>query len=298
MALAIGIDMGGTRIKATAFDGETAVARASTPTRPDEFLEDGTPAFAAGISQLIAELCGGAAPGAVGISAPGLASPDFATITSMPNKLAGIEHFPFREYLGLPACTVLNDAHAALLGEIWQGAARDKDDVVMLTLGTGVGGAIVSGGRLLTGRLGRAGHIGHSSLDPDGAPSIVACPGSIEDAIGNQTVAARSGGRFPSTAALIEAVDADDPGATAVWEKSVRALGATIVGLINILDPETVLLGGGIANARRQIEAYLLPYLDAHEWRPDGQRVPIAFAALGDRAGTYGAAYHALKSNP
>ncbi|CAN5405500.1 glucokinase [soil metagenome] len=300
MAFAIGIDLGGTAIKGTAFRGSDPVARATTPTRAGEFLDDGaTPAFAAGIKDLVAQLSGSDRPDAIGISAAGLASPDFSTIASLPNKLPGIERFPFREYLQLAGSAtrfaVLNDAHAALLGEVWQGAALGRSHVVMLTLGTGVGGAILSGGHILAGRIGRAGHLGHTSLAPDGPPSICGCPGSLEDAIGNQTVAARSGGRFATTAALIEAVDAGDPTATAVWKKSVRALGAALVGLINTLDPETVVLGGGIANARSQIERYLLPYLDAHEWRPGGHRVPIAFATLGDQAGTYGAVYQALR---
>src|SRR5690606_23919840 len=117
----------------------------------------------------------------------------------------------------------------------------------LLTLGTGVGGAILSEGRLLRGHLGRAGHFGHVTVDSAGLPDIVGTPGSLEDAIGNHSLSARSGGRYTSTADLVADVARGDAEATAVWSRSIRDLAAGITSLINVVDPETVLLGGGIA---------------------------------------------------
>ena len=102
---------------------------------------------------------------------------------------------------------VVNDAHAALLGEVWQGAAKGALDVVMLTLGTGVGGAVIVDGNLLKGHLGRAGHLGHISLDALGELAIVNTPGSLEDAVGNCTILKRLEGRFSDTQTLVEAAN-------------------------------------------------------------------------------------------
>ena len=191
---------------------------------------------------------------------------------------------------------MLNDAHAALLGEVWLGAARGRRDVILLTLGTGVGGAAWVDGRLLRGHLGRAGHLGHISLDPSGLPDIARTPGSLEDAIGECTLAARCGGRFASTRDLVEAARRD-PAARAVWLTSVRALGAGIVSLVNVLDPETVLLGGGIAKAGPALFRPLRRYLDQFEWRPDDRRIRLRPARLADRAGAFGAAWNAMRAS-
>jgi glucokinase len=298
--LGIGIDLGGTVIKAAAIDlsDGVVVARKTTPTRDGEFSRAGVPAFADGVALLAGELrrAFSRPVEAIGISAPGIASPDHLRIDYLPTKMAGIEGFDWRGHLELPAdlpFAVLNDAHAALIGEAWIGVARGRRDVIMLTLGTGVGGAVVSGGKLVVGAAGRAGHFGHLSLDPDGAPDICGTPGSLEDAIGNHSVAQRSGGRFRSTHELVLALRHGDPLATEVWGRSVRALGAALVGLINALDPEAVVLGGGIATAEAEIRAVLEPYLDRHEWRPGGRRSEVLFATLGEFAGAAGAVHFA-----
>ena len=230
----------------------------------------------------------GAAASAVGIAAPGLAARDGACIHFLPGKLAGIERLRWADFLQRPA-TCQNDAHAALLGEVWQGAAKDKTNVVMLTLGTGVGGAVLCDGHLLRGHLGRAGHLGHVSVDLNGPLDGVGTPGSIEWEIGNSTLSARTGGRFQMTSDLLSAVAAGDACALAIWQRSLKALGACVASLINAFDPEIVLIGGGIANAWEAIEPGLSAHLDAFEWRPGGARVKVRRAELGEWAGCYGA---------
>ena len=169
----------------------------------------------------------------------------------------------------------------------------------MLTLGTGVGGAALVEGRLLDGHLGRAGHLGHLTVDATGRRDIVNTPGSLEDAIGDCTVAERSGGRFETTAALVAAVEAGDEAAREVWLLSVQRLAAAIASLINVLDPQCVLLGGGIAtHAWNALISPLQHWLDAYEWRPDGTPTPVVAAALGDQAGAIGAARHAFNLQP
>ena len=290
MTHAFGIDLGGTHIKAVSAseDGEI-LAAASRETRDDEGR------WAEAAREIVRELerSGGGPPDWIGLAAPGLAAPDGRSIASMPGRLRGLEGFDWARALGAPVA-VLNDAHAALLGEAWKGAAAGGRDVVLLTLGTGVGGAVLIGGRLLTGHLGRGGHLGHLCLDPDGHPDVTGMPGSLEGAIGNCTVAERSGGRFRETRELVEAHRRGDAQATAVWLQSVRRLACGVASIVNAVDPEAVVLGGGIALAGEALFEPLARFLDEVEWRPGGQRVRVVPAAIGDRAGALGAARHAM----
>lgn len=295
----IGIDLGGTRVKAAAFDRNGVVLHeAVQPTHDGIKGADGKPAWAGAVRAVVAEMettLGARAEG-VGLAAPGLVAKDQRSIAYQPGKLEGLEGFDWTRYLEREVLVpVLNDAHAALLGEAWRGAAAGRKDVVMLTLGTGVGGAVLADGRLLRGHLGRAGHLGHVSLDPNGAPSIFGMPGSLEDHMGERTVRERCGGRFPSTHALVNAYRAGDPEATVVWLKSVRAVGVALAGYINAFDPEMIIIGGGIAQAGDALFTPLAQVFDSVEWRPAGHRVPITSARLGDSAGSCGAAWQAMQ---
>jgi glucokinase len=213
----------------------------------------------------------------------------------MPGKLRGLEGLNWTDALKAShVVPVVNDAHAALLGEFWVGAAVGYRDVVLLTLGTGVGGAVLTDGRLYKGHFGRAGHLGHISLNPDGTPDIVGTPGSLEQAIGNGTLPERSNGRFTSTRELVAAHLNGDEKASEVWLRSVNKLAAGITSIINALDPETVIIGGGIAQSGAALFEPLAAFLTRIEWRPLGHRVRILPAALGDIAGTLGAVYYAM----
>jgi glucokinase len=147
---------------------------------------------------------------------------------------------------------------------------------------------------LLRGHLGRAGHFGHISLDPAGSRDIARTPGSLEDAIGECTIHTRAQGRFVSTQALVAASNRNDRNARRVWLKSVQELAAAIASLINVLDPEVVVIGGGIAKAGSALFRPLNQYLARFEWRPGGARVRVVPAKLGDRAGAFGAAWNAI----
>ncbi|MBM3854594.1 MAG: ROK family protein, partial [Verrucomicrobia bacterium] len=224
------------------------------------------------------------------------AAPDARCIAHLPGKLAGLAGLDWTAALGQSHLVpVLNDAQAALLGEAWIGAARGRRHVVLLTLGTGVGGAVICDGHLLRGAIGRAGHIGHLSLDPDGPRSIVGMPGALETMIGDCTIAARTGGRFATTAALVAAHRSGDAFASEVWLKSVRALAFALGSCINLFDPEVIVLGGGIAQAGEALFPPLAAELERIEWRPGGHRVPIVPAALGEWAGALGAARQSLE---
>jgi glucokinase len=294
MTYAIGIDLGGRNIKFAAITPQGEVlSRATAPTYDDNAD------WALTIRNLIDEVAQeqGSAPLCVGLSAPGLAHPNGRSILWMQGRLEQVQGLDWTSYLGFEkTVTVLNDAQAALLGEIWLGAARGARNAILLTLGTGVGGGIVCDGNLLRGAIGRAGHLGHISLDINGPKDIVNTPGSLEDAIGDCTVEARSDGRFSSTRALVEAHRAGDEFASQVWLHSLKFLAAGVVSLVNAVDPEIVILGGGIAaGAGDDLFAPLQKFVDEWEWRPTGSQVQIVPAQLGEYAGAIGAAFEALQ---
>jgi len=297
MSFALGIDLGGSSVKAVAVTiegkllGETNVAFDVS-----ERLD-----WARQIRQLVGEveIKQGKAARAIGISAPGLAAPDGRSVAVMPGRLNGLEGLNWTDFLRTSQpVPVLNDAHAALLGEAWIGAARPFRNVFMLTLGTGVGGAALVDGRLLKGALGRAGHLGHVSFDVDGAPDICGMPGSLEVMVGNCSIAERTGGRFKTTHDLVEAHARGDRQATEVWLKSMRVLGCAVASFINVLDPEAVIIGGGIARAGATLFEPLEKFVREVEWKVSAEPVKIIPAQLGELAGAYGAAWNALNLPP
>ena len=292
MSYSIGIDLGGTNIKIVVLSNDGELLDYLICETGDS---DGL--WAETIKNHIVAIKAerGQAPCHIGIASPGLAAKDSKSIAYMRGRMEGIEGFVWTDFLATPEPVfVLNDAHAALLGELWQGAARGYSNVVLLTLGTGVGGAVLVDGRLVKGRVGRAGHLGHTTVNSDGAADIVKTPGSLEEMIGNYNISERSEGRFTSTRQLVEAHLNGDAEATRIWLRSVFHLAAAIASFINAFDPEIVVIGGGIAQAGSALFDPLNKYLDQFEWRPMGVGVPVKVAALGERAGAIGAAYYAM----
>lgn len=293
MNFALGLDLGGTNIKLVCVSPEGKIlAQRSAPTRDDAHAT-----WAEHVRDLVSEVEEEFRTRAqwLGFAAPGLAARDHRAIAFMPGRMQGLEHLNWTEYLAREKnVAVINDAHAALLGEHWLGAAKNFEHVIMLTLGTGVGGAILSHGKLLTGAIGRAGHLGHVCLNFAGEKDIVNTPGSIELLIGDCTIRARSHGLFSSTVKLVAAHLAGDARATEIWLQAVHALSCAIASYINILDPEAVIIGGGISKAGRALFDPLEKFLDEVEWRPGGHRVKILPAQLENWAGAIGAARFAM----
>ena len=285
---AVGIDIGGTRAKSVLIDTHGNILA-----EDERDSVEGESAFVSLVQAVLDELgAGSTLP--IGLSCPGVAHRDHRAIASMPGRMAGLEGLVFTEKLGRQVL-VLNDAHAATIGEVVLGAAAGLRTVVMLTLGTGVGGGIVIDGRLYTGATGLAGHVGHTTIDAFGKPDICKMPGSIEDAIGNHSVKLRSGERFESTRDLVDAANAGDAEAARIWQKSIECLGASVGSLVNLFDPEAVVIGGGIAAAGPALFDPLAAVMDRVEWRPFGKAVPILPATLGTQAGALGAALFALR---
>jgi glucokinase len=290
----IGIDIGGTFTKLVAMtpSGEV-VARARAMTNDASAAR-----MIADIREQIARLEATIGPAtAIGVACPGLVRRDARAVHWMKGRLHALEGLDWTEALERRRVPVINDAHAALNAEVWLGAGRGCRDLVMLTLGTGVGGAVLTDGNVLIGSTGRGGHLGHMTVNATGDKDIVNTPGSLEDAIGNCTVARRTGGRFTSTDALIAAHLQGDRAASEVWHASIVSLAAALASIVNAVDPSRIILGGGItASAGEALFGPLRACMHDVEWRPDGTPVEIVAAQLGDEAGAIGAAKLAIES--
>ena len=295
MSYAIGIDLGGSSVKAVAItpSGEI-LQRANQEFNPDQQLD-----FAETIKDVFNSLQKerGQEAACFGVAAPGLASRDHQSIAVMPGRLHGLEGLNWTQFLtAKQKVPVLNDAHAALLGEAWLGAAKGMTDTIMLTLGTGVGGAAIVDGHLLQGHIGRAGHLGHNCLNMDAPKDVTGIPGSIEYFIGNWNIQERTYGRFPTTHALVDAFTRGDPYAAPIWMNSIRALAATIATYVNVFDPEAVIIGGGVARSGKALFEPLEQALRPIEWQPAGHKVKLIPAQLGEFAGAIGSAKNALNN--
>jgi len=290
--LILGIDLGGTNIKAVLMDSTGKILeKRSVSTRDDE----GTQPWKQGVKDLVhafQEQTGHRIRN-VGMSAPGLAREDNRCIEHLPNKLVGIENFMWSEFLGLDT-VILNDAHAALVAESHIGVGKGHRDIVLLTLGTGVGGGVIVNGQLLQGRHGRAGHFGHMSVSTNRGRSIVGTPGTLENAIGETTVRQRTYERYNSTKELVEAYRAGETFASWVWLRSVQQLARGLVTLINAFSPDIIILAGGITKAGESLFGPLQDFLDVYEWRPGGFQTKVLRAELGEYAGAVGGGMFAV----
>ncbi len=293
----LGIDVGGSAVKVSLLAADLAVLRSDVHELPD-VVHDPAGNLEARLDVLADALRGAGPTATVGVAAPGVVDATHRRIVALPGKLSGLEGVDWDEALRRRGTVlaqpplVLNDGHAAVLGEVRLGAGRGADDVAMLTLGTGVGGGVVIAGRLFEGRRRRAGQLGHLSLDAYGAPSVFPNPGSLEWFVGDAYAAARTNGRFAGNAELLAAVRRGESEALADWRALVRALAVGIASIVHAFDCERVVVGGGLARAGTLLFEPLARELDEVEWRPDGVGVPVVAATLGRHSGSIGAALY------
>jgi glucokinase len=291
MRIAIGIDIGGTRIKGVAIDAEGSILHQSYCDTNDCGGASWKTVVAEKVNELLERANRKAA--VIGISAPGLPDNSNSVIAHMPGRMQGLENLVWKDFLQQSAY-VINDAVAAMMAEAKFGSAKAKKHVVMLTLGTGVGGAILIDGKPYQGMFNKAGHIGHMVIDDQGDCDVTGMPGSLEECIGNCTIEKRSKGKFASTHELIIAYRNGDTFAKEVWLKSVRQLAIGLASVTNILSPEAIVLGGGITEAGNDLFEPLQQYMEQYEWRAGDNKVEIMKATYGDLAGAIGAACFAL----
>jgi glucokinase len=290
----IGIDLGGTRIKGVAIDADGNVLHQSyTPTHDSEG-EVWKAAIAITVNDLKQQL--NVEYSSVGIAAPGLPNKENTAIGFMPGRLEGLENFNWSNYLNCNAY-VLNDGVAALVAEAKNGAAKNSTNAIMVTLGTGVGGALLIHGKAFQGSFNKAGHIGHMVIDSTDDCDVTGMPGSLEDCIGNCSIEKRTAGKFSSTHELLKSFRNGDDFAKNIWLTSVKKLAIGLASASNLISPDTIVVGGGIAEANDDLFVPLNKWFDEFEWQPGGIRPHIVKAVHGDLAGAIGAACFAMDKN-
>jgi glucokinase len=303
----LGIDIGGAQIKAGMVDEQGAIlASRAIPTPPD--LETFVPSLHNAIRWLLEAT---SVPAGVGVGCKGIINPDSTQVEMLPGTLHYLQGQRLSELVGLPTDVPVfadNDARVAMAGEMVWGAARGHSDIVMLTLGLGVGGAVVTNGQLLRGHRGGAGHLGHVTVDPDGAACACGNRGCLETVFsaraieGEAWAAVHRGcastltslfGEQPQLATcrtIFQAAREGDELAGAIVSKAIRKLGAAVAGLLHIFDPELVILGGHVADAGADLLLPLQEEVWSRSRRLLGREVPLMEQQVADKSGIVGAA--------
>lgn len=292
----LAVDLGGTNIRMAAVRSDgTIIQRAKRPTpsdlTPDQLLE---------LTRHLAGDCDSSNNSSgIAFAAPANVDPD-GVLRNLPN-LPLLDRFALKAgletSLGIPA-VVENDATAAAIGEHWLGASKGVDNSIMVTLGTGVGGGIIVDGKPLRGPDGGAGKIGHIAVEPDGHPCGCGSRGCIEQyasatAIGR--MAREIGMNAANSREVYDAFLAEDERAKRVFQTMGRYLGIMLGGLVNALNPEIIVIGGGAAAAWDAFYASVREEIDFRAFAEPAQRATLAQTQLGDDAGILGAARSAFQ---
>ncbi len=294
---AIGVDLGGTNLRAAAISRAGKILKkVSGKTK----LSAGRNAVVADMVASIVKLrrmCGASGLLGVGIGTPGFIIMEKGIITASPN-LPGFENFPIRDEIErrLKAPVILeNDANAAALGEKWQGAGREVDDLVLLTLGTGIGGGVIVGGKVLHGFVGMAGELGHMTVIPGGNPCACGNNGCLEKHASATAVTCMAkmlglGDDLTSKDVCKLALAGNDK-ARVCFEMMGTALGIALGNLVDVFNFPLYLLSGGMLPAWDLFAPVMFAECRRRSFVFRNTPTRIEKATLGNEAGLYGAAY-------
>ena len=305
--IALAFDLGGTELRAALVgDGGNLLAFASAPTR----ARDGPVAVIEQITMLAEETCSelpDARPLGIGVGAPGPLDPAAGILTAPPT-LSGWREVPLarllEDRLNLPV-RLENDANAAALGEWRFGAGRGTASLVFVTVSTGIGGGVIADGRIVHGRRGLAGEIGHMTITGESERCLCGAVGCFEavasgTALGRRATALTKPGDGSVLRALshdgdvtgqhvVEAARGGDEAALALIDREARWLGIGFTNLLHLYSPDMIVMGGGISHGydllRERIEATI-----QERAMPAYRDVPVVPAQLGRHAGLIGAA--------
>ena len=298
----IGLDVGGTFLKGARIDsGGKVLARLHESIRKAT-----TPELLAQLAGAVETLEAGVGPAvAVGIGLPGIVEMTRGRVRSAPNvpALDGLKVGEELEARTGRASFAENDANAAALAEAWLGAGRGASHVLYVTLGTGVGGGLVFDGRIWIGRNGYAGEIGHIQVEPDGLPCGCGSWGCLETIAGvpggaRRAEALLAGGR-PSALAgrspldpqvIVEAARGDDAVALEVVDGAARAVGVGVAAVLDLLNIDRVVVGGGVASAGFFLLERITEETRRRTFPHVFADVTFRLAELGADAGVVGAA--------
>jgi len=303
----VGVDLGGTRLRAGVVDSRGTILRSTT-------VPSSTGLPAAANPGYLAEVIGGLLatadpvadrPQAIGIGASGPVDVATGRIDN-PHTLPGWSGIDLRgalsERFGVEV-RIENDAAAAALGEYWRGAGRGSDRLVMITIGTGIGGALVAGGRIYRGAAGFHPELGHQIVDPGGPRCYCGAAGCWEQLVSGPAIA-RAWARLrpgpdgegdPDRAAdLFAAARLGDPDAARLVGRIGRYLGLGLVNVVAFYAPDCVVLGGGVADHFDLLDPGIRETLDLVGHYQPITRMTLHRSELAESAGILGAAYMVL----
>ena len=319
----IGVDLGGTNLRIAVVDEEgKLLEKVTSGTQVAKGRDHVIGEMTDAIRELAAKFRGTGELAGIGIGVPGIIDMETGMLRESPN-LPGWDEYPVREEIERRLGTQVileNDANAAAMGEKWLGAARDYPSMMMMTLGTGVGGGIVLDELIWHGMNGMAGEFGHITVEPDGAPCPCGNRGCVEQyasataivRMARETIAGGlavelsrasqdKGKEFTARVIYQLAVQGDRP-AQEIFTRVGRALGIVIADMVNALNLHMIVIGGGVSSAweafspaifeevRRRSFVYAKTTPTPQETNPKRKSTIITRALLGSDAGLYGAA--------
>jgi glucokinase len=286
MESVLGIDLGGTAIKLGRFAQDGTCSQAlSVPTPQPATPEAVLVALVAAIGQVDPDR----QAGAIGLGTPG-PTDAAGRVARVAINLAGWHEVPLAAWLEDKtgrATTIANDANCAGLGEAWLGAGRSFRNLILLTLGTGVGGAVILDGKLFVGHQGAAGELGLISLNPDGPNCNSGNNGSLEQYCSIQAIRRRTG--LEPAVLGTQAIAGHAP-ALEFWQQYGRDLGAGLASLIYVLTPEAIVIGGGVSASAEFFFPAIQAEIDRRVLPSSRSGLQLLPAALGNQAGMVGAA--------
>lgn len=305
----LGIDIGGTNLRgALLSDDGKVIKRSKIPSGAGKGITYLVDTLAKFIKNFDAQK-----PACIGIGIPGIMNRKSGILTQAPN-IEGVDNYPLVEMLnerldGRTPFVIENDANCAAVGEYWMGAGKSAtSSLVMLTIGTGLGGGIILGGTLWSGEDGMAGEIGHMTINSNGPLCNCGNNGCIETYVSAEALRRMVGenpeiknklgqtdvAEYPE--ALMLLAENGDKTAESMWKELGKNLGTGIASLANILNMEMVVIGGGLSNAWNYFIEDTVNEVKKRGLRAPCESLKIERTALGDDAGIFGAGYLAIKS--
>ena len=310
--LVLAADLGGTNLRMAVVNSNGDIIHRNKVCTPQtNRREDVLDAITASVKRSISETSHIGIVGAFGAAVPAAVNSREGVILRSPNLpvLNGFEFVSsFSEKLGCPV-VLENDANSAAVGENWKGASRGIQNSICVTLGTGVGGGIIIDGKLLRGVDGTAGEIGHIAVEPEGHACGCGSRGCIEQyssAIGIKRLAEEFAARYPhnmlsglgdiTPLKVYEAGKAGDRLSLEIFRTFGTYLGIALGGLVNVLNPEAIVIGGGVSAGWDLFIEPLRAEISRRAFRHPAERVRLMRSELGDDAGIVGAAFLASES--
>ena len=314
--LVIGVDLGGTNVNSAVVDDGGHISHRAWQSISGSRNSGEVIDRLVTCVEMTMNSCGRGRVAGVGVGTPGLIPEDSGTVVYAPNVPEWVDlplQSILRERLGLPV-TIENDANAAAIGEHWVGGAAGKANVICITLGTGVGGAIIMNNEVWRGSNGAGGEIGHMTVVENGRMCGCGAPGCLEAYASATAIAEQarellqdgrksvlremSGGNLDriDAAMVAEAAGQGDDTAREVMHRSATLLGTAVSSLTNLLNPELIVIGGGVMKAGDLIFDPIGAEVARRAYKWSAGILRIVPAKLGDDAGIIGAARHFMLS--